>query len=80
MMAVTLLPGIDDYPKKTEVTSVADAQTVENFAEASNMNLLSVWAIQRDNGGCAGSTDSNTCSGIAQNTWDFSHVLEPFNG
>ena len=80
MMAVTLLPGIDDYPKKTEVTSVADAQTVENFAVAHNMNLLSIWAIQRDNGGCVGSTDSNTCSGIAQNTWDFSNVLNPFTG
>jgi len=80
MEAMTLLPGIDDYPKKTEVTSVADTQAMVNFAEASNLNLLSVWAIQRDNGGCPGSTDSNTCSGVAQNTWDFSHVLEPFTG
>jgi hypothetical protein len=44
------------------------------------MNFLSIWAIQRDNGGCPGNTDSNTCSGIAQNTWDFSHLLEPFTG
>jgi hypothetical protein len=80
MEAMTLLPGIDDYPKKTEVTSLADTQTMLNFARQQNMNFLSVWAIQRDNGGCPGSTDSNTCSGIAQNTWDFSHLLEPFTG
>jgi hypothetical protein len=80
MEAMTLLPGIDDYPKKTEVTSLADATTMLNFAQANNMNLLSIWAIQRDNGGCPGNTDSNTCSGIAQNTWDFSHALEPFTG
>jgi hypothetical protein len=80
MEAMTLLPGIDDYPKKTEVTSLADAQTMLNFAQANNMNLLSIWAIQRDNGGCPGSTDSNTCSGITQNAWDFSHALEPFTG
>ena len=80
MEAMTLLPGIDDYPKKTEVTSVADTQTMLNFAQANNMNFLSIWAIQRDNGGCPGSTDSNTCSGVTQNTWDFSHVLEPFTG
>ena len=80
MEAMTLLPGIDDYPKKTEVTSLADAQTMLKFAQANNMNFLSIWAIQRDNGGCPGSTDSNTCSGITQNTWDFSHVLEPFTG
>jgi hypothetical protein len=78
MEAMTMLPGIDDYPKKTEVTYLADAQTMLNFAQANGMNLLSIWAIQRDNGGCPGSRDSNTCSGITQNTWDFSHLLEPF--
>jgi hypothetical protein len=80
MEAMTLLPGIDDYPKKTEVTSLADAQTMLSFAQANNLNLLSIWAIQRDNGGCPGTRDSNTCSGIAQNAWDFSHLLQSFTG
>jgi hypothetical protein len=80
MEAMTLLPGIDDLRKKTEVTSLADATTMVNFAQTNNMNLLSIWAIQRDNGGCLGTVDSNTCSGITQNTWDFSHTLEPFTG
>jgi len=78
MEAMTMLPGIDDYPKKTEVTHLADAQAMLNFAQANGMNLLSIWAIQRDNGGCPGTRDSNTCSGITQKTWDFSHLLEPF--
>ncbi len=77
---MTMLPGIDDYPKKTEVTYLPDATTMLNFAQANNMNFLSIWAIQRDNGGCPGTRDSNTCSGITQNTWDFSHILEPFTG
>src|SRR5262245_51052516 len=76
----TLLPGIDDYPKKTEVTHLADAQRVLDFARANGISLLSIWAIQRDNGGCPGVTDSNNCSGIVQNTWDFSHLLSPFTG
>jgi hypothetical protein len=80
MLGMTMLPGIDDYPKKTEVTSLADAQTMLNFAQSNGMNLLSIWAIQRDNGGCPGTRDSNTCSGVSQNTWDFSHTLEPFTG
>lgn len=80
MEGMTLLPGIDDFPKKTEVTSLSDAQTMLNFAVQHGMNFLSIWAIQRDNGGCPGTTDSNTCSGIIQNTWDFSHLLEPFTG
>jgi hypothetical protein len=78
MEAMTMLPGIDDYPKKTEVTYLPDAQTMLNFALANNMNFLSIWAIQRDNGGCPGTRDSNTCSGITQNPWDFSHLLRPF--
>jgi hypothetical protein len=80
MEGMTLLPGIDDLRKKTEVTSEADATTMLGFAQANNMNFLSAWAIQRDNGGCPGTVDSNTCSGITQNTWDFSHILEPFTG
>jgi hypothetical protein len=80
MEGMTLLPGIDDLRKKTEVTYEADATTMLNFAQANNMNFLSMWAIQRDNGGCPGTVDSNTCSGITQNTWDFSHILEPFTG
>jgi hypothetical protein len=78
MEAMTMLPGIDDYPKKTEVTYLPDAQTMLSFAQSNGLNFLSIWAIQRDNGGCPGTRDSNTCSGITQNTWDFSHLLEPF--
>ena len=80
MEGMTLLPGIDDLRKKTEVTYEPDATTMLSFAQANNMNFLSIWAIQRDNGGCPGTVDSNTCSGITQNTWDFSQILEPFTG
>ena len=76
----TILPGIDDYPKKTEVTYLADAQQLLTFAQANGLNTISAWAIQRDNGGCPGSRDQNNCSGIVQNTWDFSHLLEPYTG
>ena len=80
MEGMTMLPGIDDLRKKTEVTYEPDATTMLSFAQSNNMNFLSAWAIQRDNGGCPGTVDSNTCSGITQNTWDFSHILEPFTG
>jgi len=76
----TILPGIDDYPKKTEVTFVADAQQLLSFAQANGIGTLSMWASQRDNGGCPGARDKNNCSGIVQNTWDFTHVLSPYTG
>jgi hypothetical protein len=78
MEGLTLMPGIDDYPHKTEVTSVADASTVRQFAAAMGIGTLSIWAIQRDNGGCPGQIGSDTCSGIVQPVWAFSHTLEPF--
>jgi hypothetical protein len=76
----TILPGIDDYPKKTEVTYLADTQRLLDFARANGIGTLSSWAIQRDNGGCPGSRDKNDCSGIVQNPWDFAHLLTPYTG
>jgi hypothetical protein len=78
MIGITLMPGLDDYPKKTENTTLAHAQQVANYAQSNGINTLSIWAIQRDNGGCPGVTGSNSCSGITQATWDFSHLLAPF--
>ena len=75
---MTMLPGIDDYPKKTEVTYLHDAAAMMRFARAHRMGFLSIWAIQRDNGGCPGTIDSNSCSGIHQARWAFSHLLERF--
>ena len=42
MEAMTLLPGIDDYPKKTEVTYLADAQRLLDFARANGIDRKSV--------------------------------------
>jgi hypothetical protein len=80
MIGLTIMNGIDDYPKKTEVTTLAHAQQILAFARSKGMRVLSMWAIQRDNGGCPGNGGANNCSGIVQNTWDFSHILEPFTG
>jgi Glycosyl hydrolases family 18 len=78
LAGITLLPGIDDYPKKTEVTYLKDAGSVEHFAAVHRLPEISIWALQRDNGGCPGAIDSNHCSGIKQPAWAFSHLLEPF--
>jgi hypothetical protein len=79
MLGVTLLPGIDDYPKKTEVTHLPDARRVLQLAQRHRFDLLSIWAIQRDNGDCPGKRDKNDCSGIEQKRWAFSRLLERFS-
>ncbi|HEY3957670.1 MAG TPA: hypothetical protein VGM53_30250 [Streptosporangiaceae bacterium] len=74
---MTLLPGVDDRGK-IETTWLSSTSRIMAFATREHMSLLSIWAIQRDNGGCPGSTDSNTCSGIKQHRWAFSHLMKPF--
>jgi hypothetical protein len=79
-IGITLMPGLDDYPRKTEKTTHDHAQQVLDYARANGLSTLSIWAIQRDSGGCPGVTGSNSCSGIVQNTWDFTNLLQPFTG
>ncbi len=77
MVGVTEMPGIDDFGA-AETFTTNDATTVENWAVSKGISSLSMWAVQRDNGGCVGTAGSNTCSGIAQSTWQFSHTFQPF--
>lgn len=74
----TIMIGIDDYPGLTEVTKLCDAYRLLHFARSRGISTLSFWAIQRDNGSCPGTNGSDDCSGIAQKTWAFSRLLEPF--
>jgi hypothetical protein len=68
MQGATMMNGLDDYPRRTEVTDIPAAQTLLAFAQQKHMSFLSIWAIQRD----------NSSSGIQQNPWDFSHLLSTF--
>jgi Glycosyl hydrolases family 18 len=78
MQGITFLPGIDDNPNKTEVTQLSGARQIVSFGRDHSLGLLSIWAIQRDHGGCQGSVDSNSCSGVSQASWAFSHLVESF--
>jgi chitinase len=78
MLGITEMVGIDDYGPP-EVFYPADAAYVENWAAKTGIAELSFWALERDNGGCVGTAGSDTCSGVAQSTWQFSHTFEPFN-
>ncbi|MFJ1791475.1 carbohydrate binding domain-containing protein [Kitasatospora griseola] len=77
MIGITEMPGIDDFGA-AETFTVANATTVYNWAVSKGINTLSFWALQRDNGGCAGTGGRDDCSGIAQNKWDFSHIFSQF--
>ncbi|MET7939733.1 chitinase [Streptomyces sp. NPDC005302] len=78
-IGVIEMPGIDDFGA-AETFTTADAAAVDSWAKTQGINTLSFWALQRDNGGCPGTGGSDTCSGIAQDTWAFSHAFADFNG
>lgn len=78
MLGITEMIGIDDFGPP-EVLTLADARYVENWARGTGIAELSFWALERDTGGCVGTAGSDSCSGVAQSTWEFSHIFEPFN-
>lgn len=77
MIGVTEMPGVDDFGP-AETFTLANATQVYDWAVAKGINTLSFWALQRDNGGCPGGPAADDCSGIQQNTWDFTRIFAPF--
>ncbi|KOV67566.1 carbohydrate binding domain-containing protein [Streptomyces sp. MMG1121] len=60
--------------------TLADAQTVENFAAQNGVGRLAFWAVTRDQP-CGGSANSlPTCSEISQNSLAFTDAFVPYEG
>ena len=75
MVGITEMPGIDDFGPDETFTQ-ADAVATAAWARIKGVGTLSMWALQRDNGGCPGTKGAGTCSGVSQPNWFFSHVFE----
>ncbi|MET8613305.1 carbohydrate binding domain-containing protein [Streptomyces misionensis] len=60
--------------------TLADAQTVENFAAQNGVGRLSFWSVNRDQP-CGGSANSlPTCSEIGQSSLAFTDAFVPYEG
>jgi Carbohydrate binding domain/Glycosyl hydrolases family 18 len=60
--------------------TLADARTVENFAEQNGAGRLAFWSVNRDQP-CSGSANSlPTCSEISQNSLAFTDAFVPYEG
>jgi hypothetical protein len=81
--------GNDDYgsggePGPLETFTVANAKTVAGWAASKHIAELSFWALARDRTSdgtpdCVlGTVGGDTCSGVPQAAWQFSHIFEPF--
>ncbi len=79
-VGITPMIGRNDTPP--EIFTVADAQKVLSYAQSnSSINRLAFWSVSRDQSCPGGGTQvTDTCSGISQKPWDFSHVFEGFGG
>jgi hypothetical protein len=78
MIGITQMPGIDDFGT-AETFPTQQAPALLQWAAGHGLGELSMWALQRDNGGCPGTKGAGSCSGVAQSAWYFSHVFEPFS-
>jgi chitinase len=77
MVGIIEMIGVDDFGP-AETFTLANATTVTNWAKTQGIAALSFWAVQRDNGGCPGGSAADNCSGVAQSTWQFSHIMQSF--
>ncbi|HTB80804.1 MAG TPA: chitobiase/beta-hexosaminidase C-terminal domain-containing protein [Opitutaceae bacterium] len=79
---IGITPMIGRNDTSPEIFTVADAQKVLSYAQSNNnISRLTFWSVSRDVS-CPGNAAqvSDTCSGITQKQWDFSHVFEAFGG
>ena len=51
-----------------------DAREVRDFVEQNDVGFVSFWSVDRDNGDCPDGSVSPTCSGIAQEPYEFSEI------
>jgi GH18 family chitinase len=75
MVGVTPMLGVNDLT--TEVFTVADAQTLEDFAREKGLGMLSMWSIARDNPGSLGQATA-TASGLAVAAGSFGDVFNDY--
>jgi chitinase len=91
MVGVTEMIGYDDYGSggetgPPEILTLADAKTVTVWARDHHIAELSFWALNRDktadpdpSATCTlGTAGGDTCSGIAQKPWQFTHIMSAF--
>jgi hypothetical protein len=77
---VGITPMIGQNDSGGEIFTLADANTLLNFANAhSYVSRLAMWSMGRDNGSCAGDTSASpSCSGVTQSNYEFSGIFKAY--
>ncbi|MDB5892339.1 MAG: Chitinase [Polaromonas sp.] len=78
MMGVTPMVGKND---DGTTFTLADAQTVANFAQANNLGMISYWSFHRDRAQAyAGNTNLGSYSGVAQSDFQYHRIFKSAGG
>jgi hypothetical protein len=79
---IGITPMIGKNDTQNETFTLSNASQVMSFAQSTSwVNMLAMWSVNRDNGGCAGNTSASpTCSGLSQSQYAFVNIFKPFSG
>ncbi|MFG3721528.1 ricin-type beta-trefoil lectin domain protein [Streptomyces massasporeus] len=72
---ISSMNGITD---NGETVTVADFRAILAYAQQRHLARLTFWSVNRDRPCTGGGAD--TCSGVAQQPWDFTRVLAQYGG
>ncbi len=76
--------GISSMTGKTdeadETVSASDFTTILSFAQTHHLARLSFWSVNRDRPCAGGKKEADSCSGIAQQAYEFTDLLAQYHG
>ncbi|MFJ6795428.1 carbohydrate binding domain-containing protein [Streptomyces sp. NPDC091268] len=73
------ISGMNGVSDTQETTTVRNWTDIRDWANSHHIARLAFWSVNRDRG-CAGGGLQETCSGIAQNDWQFTSITAGFTG
>ncbi|MEU4671705.1 chitinase [Amycolatopsis sp. NPDC023774] len=71
--------GMNGRSDNAEIFTLADFQTVYDYATSHHLGRFTYWAVNRDRP-CTTTTDNAVCSNVPQNDWDFTKFTTRFAG
>jgi hypothetical protein len=76
-MGISSMNGMTDAG---ETVSQSTFSRIRDWAAGHHLARLSFWAVNRDHPCPSGVSAGDTCSGIAQNDWDFTRINAGYAG
>lgn len=73
------ISGMNGLSDQQELTSTATWTQIRDWANSRHIARLAFWSVNRDRP-CPGGGVTSNCSGISQNTWQFTSITAGFTG